>query len=110
MGSDKNQSAKGAKVTRAGAATSGSPFGRRAPAGGLAAIEDVPGILAAIDAVARTGRAIMIARTSDGGAWSITILNDGARHKVYGREQDELDTIFSDILDAYGDVAASPST
>lgn len=51
----------------------------------------------ALDLVTSNGDAILIARTSDGGAVALTLLEGDDRHKLYATSQDELDRIFEEL-------------
>jgi hypothetical protein len=51
----------------------------------------------ALDQVTSNGDAMLIARTSDGGAVALTLLEGDDRHKLYATNQDELDRIFDEL-------------
>jgi hypothetical protein len=66
-------------------------------------LRDVPNVGAIIDGIVSHGDAIIIARTSDGGAVAITVLSDEGRAKHYAAGQEELDSAFAALADAYDD-------
>jgi hypothetical protein len=61
----------------------------------------VPNVGAVIDGIVSHGDAVIIARTSDGGAVAITILSDDGRAKHYAAGQEELDAAFAALAEAY---------
>jgi hypothetical protein len=61
----------------------------------------VPNVGAIIDGVISNGDAIIIARTSDGGALALTILSDDGRAKQYAAGQEELNAAFAALAEAY---------
>lgn len=63
---------------------------------------DVPGIAAVLDAITVAGDAIILGRTSDGGAISMTLLHDdGSRTKEYAVDQDQLNDKFAWFGETY---------
>lgn len=55
----------------------------------------------AVDAVTRGGAAIMLGRTSDGGALSICILDGDTKIKEYPHSTEELSALLAAIADEY---------
>lgn len=98
-GSDMPNRGKGARGAKAGRNTFGN--GARPEQAGSCAFAEVAGLGATLDALVRDGDAIILGRTSDGGAYSITILCDGAKERAYPHTQDELDEAFRRIAEVY---------
>jgi hypothetical protein len=59
-----------------------------------------------IDKILSVGDAIILARTSDGGAVAITLMRDREREKAYASDQAELDELVSAMWDQYGGTEA----
>lgn len=57
----------------------------------------------AICAVTGRGAAIMLSRTSDGGALSITVLDGSERIKEYPRDSDECEATLRWLVDMFSD-------
>jgi hypothetical protein len=78
---------------------------RTAPRGPRQTVEwdSVPNQLLrdAICAVTGRGAAIMLSRTSDGGALSITVLDGGERIKEYPRDADECEATLRWLVDMF---------
>jgi hypothetical protein len=60
-----------------------------------------------IDKILSVGDAIILARTSDGGAVAITLMRDREREKAYASDQAELDELVSAMWDQYGGTETS---
>jgi hypothetical protein len=57
-----------------------------------------PGLLAGVaDSVTDRGHALVLSRTSDGGALSIGVLHDALVTKFYAKAQDELDGLLAEL-------------
>jgi hypothetical protein len=108
VGTDQNQSPRKSRSPGKGAAASTSPFRSREVHDGGPTLQDVPGVLGAIEAVLSGGRALMLSRTSDGGAIAVHVLDNGQRFKQYASSQEELDEVFADLLTAYGEGNSVP--
>jgi hypothetical protein len=61
-------------------------------------------IRGAVDAVTRAGGAILMSRTSDGGALSICILDGDCKVKEYPHTSAEAEELLAAILDQYSGV------
>ena len=81
--------------------------GKGAPRGPRKTVEwdSIPNQLLrdAICAVTGRGAAIMLSRTSDGGALSITVLDGGERIKEYPRDSDECEQTLKWLVDMFSD-------
>lgn len=51
----------------------------------------------------------MIGRTSDMGAYSITLLTDDGKQREYPHSQSELDDLFGRLAEMYCDAGQAPS-
>lgn len=71
-------------------------------------LEECPGVLAAIRLVTDAGDAITFSRTTDGGAWSITVLHDRMPTRRYPSGQPELDQAIGELCELYEDAPAAP--
>lgn len=78
-----------------------NPFGGSAARAPGASLSDVPDGLRAMDAALNQGCAVMVARTRDGGAYSVTVLDGDDRYRAYAATQDELNSILDKILETY---------
>lgn len=56
-----------------------------------------------MDALVTSGDAVILGRTSDGGALSITVLSDAGKQRAYPHSQEELDAAFAGLAAAYVD-------
>ena len=65
---------------------------------------DATAIRLAIDAVTRAGGAIMVGRTSDGGALSVCILDGDTKIKEYPHTVDEATALLRAIAEEYVDI------
>lgn len=96
MGSDRNerrrQVAKGAPAPSA----KGNPFGRSGRDPGTVRFADVATLGGVIDAIVGAGCAVTFGRTRDGGAVSVTVLDDDDRWRQYCASAEDL----SDALTA----------
>jgi hypothetical protein len=57
-----------------------------------------------LDRVTRSGDALVIGRTRDGGAISITVISGDDREKLYASTDDELAAVITELCEAYLDV------
>lgn len=104
MGRDKQRAARNVREAGSKQPAQRKVFSSASTQTTMADLASVPGALAAIIAVAEAGEAITISQTSDGGAWSISLLTGGTRpEKAYARTQEELDSVFAEIVRAYAD-------
>jgi hypothetical protein len=76
-------------------------WGAKRAHGDAGLLRDVPNVGSIIDGIVSHGDAVIIARTSDGGAVAITILSDDGRAKHYAAGQEELNEAFAALADAY---------
>jgi len=102
MGNDTNQSPRKPRTPGKAIADAPNPFKSRRVERDAGRLEDTPGVLGAIESICAGGRAVVFAKTRDGGAWAIQILDGDARFKDYAADQLELDSIFANLIDAYG--------
>lgn len=100
MGKDQNRSTA-ASSPKKPASKPVNPFQHDGINQDSGVLADVPGILECLDRLCVTARAVMLAMTRDGGAWSITVMDGDARFRQYAHSQDELDLIFEDMFRAY---------
>jgi len=63
---------------------------------------DAAGLAATIDVVTLYGAAITLARTSDGGAFSVTIIDNGEYSRNYPHTVEELEALLQAICEVYG--------
>lgn len=61
-------------------------------------------IRGAVDAITRAGAAVLLGRTSDGGALSICILDGDSKIKEYPHTTEETEQLLAAILDEYSGV------
>lgn len=64
-------------------------------------LSQYPRILPAIDSIIRTGDAVILGRTRDGGAVCLTILSGEEREKLYASDEAELVALVDAIAGAY---------
>jgi hypothetical protein len=76
----------------AGQRRGGDPEGR---------LEDVPGIVHVLHAIAASGDALIVGRTSDGGTWALTLLTDRGPEKAYAYDQEQLNDLFAYLAERY---------
>jgi len=98
MGTNGQRTVRGTRGRGGSLQTSINPFAGKARPDARARIEDAPRALAAVDALLDSGCAIIIGKTQDGGAVSITILAGQERHRTYCADQEELNDAFDAIL------------
>lgn len=104
MGSDRNETGKRNGSGRGPKASGSSPFATRVhPSAGMR-FSVVPDLGDAIDAILEAGAALLVGRTSDGGAVAITLLDGGERHRAYVGTQAELDDAFDRLTQRFADV------
>ncbi len=65
------------------------------------ALRESPGVGAILDRVIEAGAALIVARTRDGGAIALTLLNDDGREKTYAVSQADLDDALSELANRY---------
>jgi hypothetical protein len=73
---------------------------QRSPEGRVR-LSEVQGVLGALQAALDNGDAIILGSTSDGGAYSITILQGDQRHRTYVHDAAELHDAMQAILQMY---------
>jgi len=98
MGTDRRREIHGVRGRGGSLQTSSNPFSSKTRPDARARIEDAPRASTAIDALLDNGCAIIIGKTQDGGAISITILAGEERHRTYCADQEELNDAFDAIL------------
>jgi len=64
---------------------------------------DKDAILAAIEALSRTGGALRFGYTRDGGAYSIGVYGDGDPYTVYVRPNEDIDQTLRDMATTFND-------
>lgn len=79
-----------------------STAGQRRGAEPEARLEEVPGVVHVLHAVAAAGDALIVGRTSDGGSWALTLLTDKGAEKAYAYDQAQLDDLFAYLGERYG--------
>jgi hypothetical protein len=78
-------------------------WGKRRGRGDTGMFRDVDSLGSIVDSVLGKGDAIILARTSDGGAVCVTILSDDGRAKSYAADQEELNDAFAALAELYSD-------
>lgn len=102
MGADRNE-----RKSKSGGSGSGSvnpgerAFGVGTRAGTAARFSDIEDLGTIIDGLVGTGDALMFARTSDGGALSITLLRGKGREKVYPATKEALSEVVEWLREEY---------
>lgn len=66
-------------------------------------LEDVPGIVHVLHAIAAAGDALIVGRTSDGGTWALTLLTDRGPEKAYAYDQEQLNDLFAYLGERFGE-------
>lgn len=102
MGTDNNQTARKPRVAGKAVESAPNPFKAKHVGRDPGRLEGVPGFLGSIEALCASGRAIMFARTRDGGAWAIQVLDGDQRFKEYASDQAELNDLFANLIECYG--------
>ena len=102
MGTDRERRDRqgGSKAATGGR---GSTFSTtKATGGACPTCDEIASIGRVLDAVIASGDAIILSRTSDGGAVVITLLSDSGREKAYASTEAELSRAFEDLRAKYG--------
>lgn len=88
------------KMSKGGLVTSRNPFvgGANSIAPKLA---EHAGFGIAVDTVLAGGCALIVGRTRDGGAISLTVLDGDERHRGYAANHKELDNLLGNLMDKY---------
>lgn len=76
--------------------TRNNPFGKLRVVGTAPSFTDVSDLATVLDAVCRSGCAVMLGHTRDGGALVFTVLDGDTRHRTYCSSDQEL----QDAVDA----------
>lgn len=105
MGYAKDQRASRGAKGKAGRTLGGVSWGSAGNEGLSGCLADVPGLSACLDDITAAGAALIVARTSDGGAYALTLLDGDTRAKRYAHTQSELDEAFESLARTY---AAQP--
>jgi len=74
----------------------------------MGSLDDIPGFIGVVQAVAFAGDALTIGLTSDGGTWSITVLHDRQQEKAWPHTQEELNEVFCELAEHYLPVRKVP--
>jgi len=98
MGSDRERAARNGRGRGGSLQTSANPFTRDRKYDGGARVGRSENFALAIDGALNSGLAIILGRTRDGGAISITLLAGEERHRTYCASQDELDEACAAII------------
>lgn len=59
-------------------------------------------LIDAIDAVTRMGDLISFGRTSDGGAWVISVFSNGQRYPQYAHDAAEIQSVLTELVESCG--------
>lgn len=103
MGADR-ASQSGSKPGKAARrAVSGSGFGGQKVAPGRISFRECDKLGRVLDSITAAGDALIVARTSDGGAVVLTLLTDNGRDKAYAGTQAELDSRIDWLYGEYCD-------
>ena len=78
-----------------------NPFARGRSSDDGALFKDVPSLGLVIDSLLGRGAALVIGRTRNGDAVSITVLDGDERHRTYCHGQDDLDFAFRQLSEMY---------
>jgi len=98
LGTDRERASRNGRGRGGSLQTTPNPFTRDRKHDGGGRISRSKSASAAIDAALDLGLALIIGRTSDGGAVSLTLLSGEERHRTYCANQDELDEAWEAIL------------
>jgi len=103
MGRDRNEVKRASSVKAGTRSAKRNPFSDGITQHDGSRIRLVPDAAEIIDDVINAGAALIISRTSDGGAVVVTLLDDGIRGKAYGGSQAELDQAFERLAATYSE-------
>jgi hypothetical protein len=98
MGTDRQRAVRNGRGRGGSFQTIANPFETHTDVTTRARIARSAKAPAAIDAALDSGLAIIVGRTKDGGAVSLTLLAGEERHRTYCATQEELDEAFAAIL------------
>lgn len=104
MGYAKDRGLERRSKGKAGRASGSSSWGKRGDGDLSGCLADVPGLAAVLDRITAAGAALIVARTSDGGAYALTLLDGDSRAKRYAHTQGELDEAFADLSVEFAEV------
>ena len=97
----KRQSERKQPMGKPSSGTRAGKWGRRQSPSGGACFSDTAGLASTLDRVVEAGAAIICARTSDGGAIALTLLEEGVSEKRYCASQAELDEAIAELAAMY---------
>jgi hypothetical protein len=106
MGKDQGRRREATRADAKGAGYRQLSFGAAKRSGGTASLADLTGIATIIDRIACAGDGIIFSKTSDGGAYAITLLTDDRREKAYAASQADLEEIAEQLANDYPEVPA----
>lgn len=101
MGRDRERVSRSTQGTARAGGRVGNRFGNRQSGTGSALFGLCAGLGAALDAVTFAGDALLVSRTSDGGAIVLTLMAGDEREKAYVHSQVELDDVLGTLRCAY---------